>query len=219
MSYRALVACASLARGRNVAPAAAASARSRRKSRLSTSLIDRGGGIEQKRHEVLDLLRSKGAGGTESRHLAARGERLGVVDLRVHVSLHLRTVAALLSESAQAGPDGPERQLVRRQFVAVVAAAARVPGLVVPGHALAALRKALAALPVAHQTARGIRDRLLLVRFERAGERLGRTVMGPGANSLQPILVDAIHCCLAARVEIALQDLLHVGLRIAERRG
>src|ERR687884_1492473 len=110
------------------------------------------GGVEQQRDQVLDLLRRERAGRPEARHLRADVVRLGVVDFPVHVALHLGARATRLAESAQARADGAVRELLGRELVTVVAAAAGgIAGLVVPGEAAPALRDRLAALPIAEE--------------------------------------------------------------------
>src|SRR5438477_269482 len=96
-------------------------------------LVDRRGGVEQKRHEILDLLRRQRSRGAEARHLRAQVVRLGVIDLAVDVALHFGARAANLAEATQARADRAVRELARRELVAVVAAAARgLARLVVP---------------------------------------------------------------------------------------
>src|SRR6185503_11670092 len=118
-------------------------------------LVDRRGGVEQQRGQVPDLLLGERARVAEARHLRAGVVGLRVPDLAVHVALGLRRVAARLAEAREARADGAVRLFLRRDLVAVVAAAARLAGLVAPGHAAAALRDALPALPVAEQAAGG----------------------------------------------------------------
>src|SRR6185503_5509189 len=130
--------------------------------------------IEQQADQVLDLLGSEGAGVAEARHVRAQVVRLGVIDLAVHVALHFRAVAALRAEAEQAWADRAVRRFLGRELVAVIAAAAvRRPGRVGPLHAAAALRDALAVLPVADQAALRIGDGLQLVFFELLGEAGG----------------------------------------------
>src|SRR3954469_1687577 len=153
-----------LAPGRSEAPLAAASARRRRKSRRSKLLVDGRGRVEQQRDQVLDLLLGERAGEAEARHLRARAVRLGVIDLAVDVALHVVARAALLAKAEQARADGAVGKLGGREAVAVVAAAAGgLARLVGPLHAAAVLREALAAFPVAHQSALRERDRLHLL--------------------------------------------------------
>src|SRR2546428_3387749 len=119
-------------------------------------LVDRRGGIEKQSDEILDLLLGEGARVSEPRHLRAQVVRLGVVDLAVDVFLDLRAAAAHFAEIAQARADGAERRFLRRELMAVVAAAVVGAGrLVAPSEAAAALRDALAALPVADAVAGG----------------------------------------------------------------
>src|SRR5688572_31693154 len=93
--------------------------------------------MEQQGDEILDVLLGERARVAKARHLRAGVVRLGVVDLAVDILLHLRTVTTLFAEAEQARPDGPVRGLLRRDLVAVVAAAAGLSGLVAP-HAAAA---------------------------------------------------------------------------------
>src|SRR5579863_783790 len=86
--------------------------------------VDRRFRIEQQRHQVLDLLLREGSGVTQPRHLRAQVVGLGVVDLAVGVFLDLGAVAAQFAEAKQAGTDGAVGRFLRRQLVAVVAAAA-----------------------------------------------------------------------------------------------
>src|SRR5204862_7715277 len=75
-----------------------------------------------------------------------------VVDAAEGIALDVRAVAAQLAEAAQARAERAVRCLLRRELVAVVAAAAASgAGRVGPLQAAAVLRDRLAALPVAKQ--------------------------------------------------------------------
>src|SRR4029077_21029297 len=126
----------------------------------------------------------------------------------------------LRPEAGEARPDRAERDLLRRELVAVVAAPAGWrAGCVVPLHAAAVLRYALAVLPVADQAPLGKGDGLHLVGFEPLGELGGRAVRGFGAHALYAVLHHALHARLAARAKVALHELLHVfRRRVGERR-
>src|SRR5262249_13179019 len=96
---------------------------------------------------------------TEPRHLRAGVIGLGVVDPAVGVALHVGTVAPRLAEAAPAGAARAEGRLLRRELVAVVAAAAgRISRLVGPLQAAPVLRDSLSALPVADQAPGGEAD-------------------------------------------------------------
>src|SRR5690606_13181305 len=88
------------------------------------SPVDRRLGIHQVGDQVLDLLLGQRPRGAEARHRRARREGLRVVDPLVGVLLRLGGVTAHLAEVAQARAERAERGLLRRQLVAVVAAAA-----------------------------------------------------------------------------------------------
>src|SRR5207237_3294388 len=120
------------------------------------SLIDRRCRIEQKRGDVLDLLLAENALVAEARHVRARRERFGVVDLAEGIALHVNAIAAQLPVLIEARPDRAERELGFRQLVAGVAVGAdRAFGII--GKLLAAtlLRNLLAAFPVTEQLAAG----------------------------------------------------------------
>src|SRR5439155_2871643 len=107
--------------------------------------------------------------------------------------------------------DGAERRLLRRELMAVVAAAVVGPGrLVAPSEAAAALRDALAALPVADEVAGREGDGLHLVGFERLGELGRRLVVRLVAHALQRVGRHPVHGRLAARLEVALHNLFYV---------
>src|SRR2546426_11130481 len=84
-------------------------------------LIDRRCRIEQERGDVLDLLLGENTLVAESRHVRARRERLGVVDLAEGIALHVNAIAAQLPVLIEARSDRTERDLAFRQLVAGVA--------------------------------------------------------------------------------------------------
>src|SRR3989442_10745800 len=105
--------------------------------------------------------------------------------------MDLAAVAAQIAELPQARAEGAEGRLLRRELVAVVAAAAGCfARLVGPLQGAAVLRDALAALPVAHQAAFGKHDGLHLVHLERSGELGGPAFPGFPAYALpRPLLL------------------------------
>src|SRR5260370_3636725 len=82
------------------------------------SLIDRRRRIEQERGDVLDLLLGENALVAESRHVRARRERLGGVDLADGIALHVNAIAAQLPVLIEARSEPTERELALAQLVA-----------------------------------------------------------------------------------------------------
>src|SRR5262245_53885777 len=85
------------------------------------ALVDRGGRIDQVRHEVNDLPGLQVAGGPEPRHVRAREVGPRVVDLFVRELRDLCAVAALQTESGQFGSDVADVDLAGGERVAVLA--------------------------------------------------------------------------------------------------
>src|SRR5207253_6511681 len=140
------------------------------------SLIDRRCRIEQKRGDVLDLLLGENALVAESRHVRARRERFGVVDLAEGIALNVNAIAAQLPVLIEARSDRAERELGFRQLVAGVAIGAD-GALGIIGKLLAAtlLRNPLAVFPVTEKLAvGGIADRGEVRLLDRRGNILRR---------------------------------------------
>src|SRR2546429_597742 len=176
----------------------------------TASLVDWGVGVEQQRHQVRDLLFGQHAVVPEARHVGAGRERLGIVDLAVGVLLDRLARAAQLAELVEARADGAERQLLLRDLMAVVAAAAGRTGRVV-GELLAgsALRDALALAPIAHELSGArVTDGRLLRLFDPVAHAFWQLTGMLAAERLRVILPQASDRRLAASPE---RGLYHLG--------
>src|SRR5437870_1546429 len=173
-----------------------------------SSLIDRRRGIEEERGDVLDLLLGEYALVAESRHVGARRERFGVVDLAKSIALHVNAIAAQLSVLIEGWSDRTEREFGFRQLVAGVAVGADGAFGII-GKLLAAtlLRNPLAVFPVTEKLAvGGIADRGEVRLLDRRGNILRRCVAcGKAAGALRLILLQAVEPGLACRPERGFQ--------------
>src|SRR5437773_424395 len=175
---------------------------------IESSLIDRRRGIEEERGDVLDLLLGEYALVAEARHVGARRERLGVVDLAERIALHVNAIAAELSVLIEGWSDRPKRELGFRQLVAGVAIGADGAfGIIGKLLSSTLLRNPLAVFPVTEKLAvGGIADHGEVRLRDRRGNTLGRCVArGEAAGALCLILLQAVEPGLACRPERGFQ--------------